>query len=293
MITQEQRELRKRYVGSSDAAAIMGLDPYRSAADVFLEKTVQADGFEGNENTDRGNLLEPVVLNWAEQQLHGVFLRDVMVVHPNGLLAANLDAYQPKVHIGGVNDEPFIVEAKTTVDCDDWGEPGSDEIPDRVLVQSHHQMIVAGPEYRVVYVPVLMPAYRAFEFRMYRVTRNEELSQRVEDAGSSFMERFVRSGTRPDDFKPSLEVLKRIRRLPNKTIELPDEVVDAWTFAKAVAKDTAENVKVAETALLAAMRDAEAGTFAKGTITYFETNRKGYSVEPCTYRTLRLKGAKQ
>jgi len=38
-LTTEQREIRRRYLGSSDIAAIFGMSPWKSAYDVWLEKT--------------------------------------------------------------------------------------------------------------------------------------------------------------------------------------------------------------------------------------------------------------
>ncbi len=38
-ITNRQRKLRQDHIGSSDMAAILGVDPWRTAYDVWLEKT--------------------------------------------------------------------------------------------------------------------------------------------------------------------------------------------------------------------------------------------------------------
>jgi putative phage-type endonuclease len=300
MITAEQRQLRKGYIGSSDAAAIMGLDEYRSPADVWLEKTGQADDFEGNANTERGNLLEPVLVNWAEAKLSAALIRDLMKVSDCGLLAANYDGIQPSVHNGGgdgpgpggVNDEPFIVEAKTSNNPDEWGADGTDEVPDRVLIQTHHAMYVAGPKYRVAYVPVLLPGYRSFDFRLYRVVRSDDLADTIASRGREFMRDYVQTGRRPDDFKPSLEVLKRMRRQPKKVVPVSDELVDALVVARAVKKRSIDDCEDAEAAMVAALGDAEGGTYSKGEITYLQTTRKGYAVEPVTFRTLRVKAQK-
>lgn len=293
MITQEQRQLRQQYIGSSDAAAVCGIDPHRSAADVWMEKTGQAEPFEGNEHTERGNLLEPVVLDWAEKEIGVGFSRDHMKVAECGLLAANFDGIHrdPLSLLSRLN--PFVVEAKTTVNAEEWGEAGTDQVPERVIVQVHHQLYVAGQEYRIGYVPVLMPGFKSFDFRMYRVERDDDLAEAIAAKGREFMEKYVRLGIRPDDFRPSIEVLKRVRRQPNKTVEVPDDLVDQLVVARAAKSLAEKDVKDAEAALLAALGDAEAGSYAKGTVTYMETKRRGYTVEDTTYRTLRVKPAKE
>lgn len=281
MITTEQRQLRRKYIGSSDAAAVLGVDPYKSAADVWIEKTGRANDFEGNEHTDRGTLLEPALLEWAGQQLGKHFVRDVMQVHPSQLLAANFD--------GISSTDKFIVEAKTSTNEEGWGVEGTDEIPDRVLVQVHHQFAVAGPEYRLAYVPVLIPTFKCFDFRMYRVDRNEQLAEMIERAGVEFMEKYVNADAAPSDYRPSLEVLKRVRREPNKIIDVPDALVDHWIAAKAAAREAVAEVEQAQSALLAAMLDAEQGNYSRGRLTYFEQSRKEHVVKASKCRVLRLK----
>lgn len=288
MITTEQREARKRYIGSSDAAAVLGLDPYRSASDVWLEKTGRVDDFEGNENTERGNLLEPVVLAWAKKKI-GEFTSDVMMIAPCRLLAANFDGLQPI--FGGVQ-EGFVVEAKTSNNAGEWGDEGTDQVPDRVIAQAHHQMFVAGPSMRLTYVPVLMPGFRSFDFKMYRVERNDILGNELADRCRDFMRKYVQTDTRPDDFRPGLEILKRMRRVPNKSVELPDVLVDNFILARAAKKQAEEECEAAQAALLAELGDAEHGSYSKGYVTYLQTTRKAYEVKETTFRTLRLKAGK-
>jgi putative phage-type endonuclease len=280
MITDQQRAFRKQYLGSSDAAAVLGLDPYRSAADIWLDKTGLDEGFAGNEATDRGNLLEPAVLAWFAQETGKELLR------PSTFVSDPL-CWNPDAMLSGTEG----VEAKTTTSTEDWGEPGSDEVPDRVVVQCHHAFAVL-PVLQVMWVPVLMPVFGRFEFRTYRVERNDELARTVEQRGVEFMQKFVRTRERPSDFKPSLEVLKRIRRQPNKTIELPDPLVDAFIVARAAKLQAEADAEATQRALLTALGDAECGTYSKGQLTYFETHRKGHVCEPCTFRQLRVKPAR-
>lgn len=259
MISELQRETRKQYAGSSDAAAICGIDPYRSAGDVYLEKTGQAEGFAGNTNTERGNLLEPVLLTWAEQKLGSPLSRDQMCVDASGLLCTNFDAL-----IGG----DASVEAKTATDAMEWGDEGTDQIPERHVVQAHHGF-ACRPSLRVCWVPVLLPGYRSLDFRMYRVDRNDELADAIAERCGHFMLHHVKLGIPPDDFKPSLEVLKRVRRKLNKVVPIADALVDRYIAAKAAAKQADDDAEEAQAAVIAALGDAEGGTFGDGrTLTY-------------------------
>lgn len=284
MITAEQKLCRVGRIGSSDAAAIMGLDPFRSAADVWLEKVGMVDGFEGNENTDRGNRLEPVLIQWAEDQLAEDFTSDRMFIHQSDALIANVDAISL--------DGTAIIEAKTTVIEEGWGEAGTDEVPDRVQVQVAHQFVCI-PSARIAWVPVLLPGFKKFDWRLYRVERNSELCGIVEREGLGFVARFISPRIKPDDYKPSLEVLKRVRREPNKIIPVADEIVAQYVAAKQVERDAKKEADKAQACLLDAIGDAEGALYSSGTVSYILTKRKGYTVEPCEYRQLRVKPAKQ
>ena len=63
MLTQQQRTDRMSGLGGSDIAAILGVSPYKTAVDVWLEKTGRAVNDNiGNENAVYwGNVLEDVV----------------------------------------------------------------------------------------------------------------------------------------------------------------------------------------------------------------------------------------
>ena len=49
---------------------------------------------------------------------------------------------------------------------------------------------------------------------------------------------------------------------------------------------------VSKANVIAAMSDAEAATWSGGRFTYFEHHRRGFTVEPTTYRQLVAKGRK-
>lgn len=284
-ITTEQRQLRRKYVCSSDAPAIMGIDPYKSAADVYLDKIGQDPGFEGNEATERGNYLEPALLDFAQAEIGKNFDRNMMEIHEGGFAAANFD---------GIDFlKEFIVEAKTSNNPDDFGEQMTDQVPERHIVQVHHAMYVAGSQCRKAWMPVLLPGYRSLDFRMYLVNRDDDLAEMIAAKGIQFIESFVRLNIEPPAFRPSLEVLKRIRRTPNKIISVPPGLVDRVTVLRAVASQADKDKKAAEAELLAAMADAEGAVTDRADISYLITKRAGYTVDPTEFRTLKIKPRKE
>ena len=280
-LTAEQVETRRRFIGSSDAAAICGLDPYKSAADVYTEKVLETDDITGNAAIDVGNLLEPILLEWAVAQLGSAYTPRVTSTHDNGILAANLD---------GWIDESQHIEAKTTGITEGWGDPDvPNDVPEKVLVQVHHQFACAGTY--IAWVPVLIGAF-GLHFRLYKVERNAELIDSVVDRCTAFWNDYVEPRTPPPDSLPSLEVAKRIRRVPNKIVtesEVPNlnQLVREFEEAKATAADTKKEHEARQAALLTAIGDAEELRCDAGVYTYFEQHRKECTSKESTFRVLR------
>lgn len=58
---EEWMALRSKYIGGSDAAAVVGLNPFSSPYALWAEKTGRVPGFEGNLATEVGTFLEEFV----------------------------------------------------------------------------------------------------------------------------------------------------------------------------------------------------------------------------------------
>ena len=62
------KSLRHGYIGGSDAASVVGLNPFKSAYALWAEKTDKAPLFGGNLATEVGSFLEEFVAQkFAEQ----------------------------------------------------------------------------------------------------------------------------------------------------------------------------------------------------------------------------------
>jgi predicted phage-related endonuclease len=289
MITNEQRQLRKKYLGSSDLPSVLGMDSWRTIGDVWLEKTgrVVVDEKESAVQ-DFGTTFEGAVLDHFEKK-RGVTLQRHLFF-TNGHFCSNLDGF-----IDG--SLPEIVEAKTSGLGEEWGPLGTDEIPERVLIQVHEQMYVVtkatGKECRVAWIPVLLPAFRHFEIRVYEIKRNDALMESAIAIGDQFWREHVLTDTPPQTFIPSLDVVKRVRREPNKTVTVADRLVMEWFEATAALSKAKKRVEDTQAAILAAMDDAEGARYGAGCLTYFEQSRSGYTVAPTKFRVLRkMKGSK-
>lgn len=76
---------RRKGIGASELAAILGLDPYRTPLDVWMEKTGRAAQFGGNEATFRGNALEDAVGAYMAREIGSDWkqIKGGQFVHPD------------------------------------------------------------------------------------------------------------------------------------------------------------------------------------------------------------------
>jgi putative phage-type endonuclease len=285
MITEQQRQNRKRYIGSSDIAAIIGLNPWRTAADVFLEKTDQLDDDKSNPSIDAGNKFEAVILESISDIIgKPIDIVDTMI-DASGLCCANLD--------GKVRDEFEVAEAKYSASDDGWGEQGTGDVPPRVAAQCQFQLAVGGEKYRRAHVGLMLAGFRKIEFRYYCIERDNAVAEGLLQAGINFMRNHVIPRVPPADFKPTEDVIRRLRRIPNTTVEIAADVIDKLAAARKAKSEAAKACDEVELAVKTMLGTAEAGVTPGGRmLTFFESPRKGYTVAAGVVRTLRIKEPK-
>ncbi len=259
MLTAQQRADRRRFIGSSDSPAILGVDTFRTAGDVYWSKKVVAEE-EEKPAFEVGNRLESVILDWCQDKIGKKIERDLFLTHHDlPYHCANLDGM---VIAGGP-----VVEAKYSSQYDEWGADGSDEIPDRVMIQVQHQMGVARVDRALV--PALIVTPRAAEFRLYSVGANADLAASVFESGNKFWTEHVLKNVPPPDAPiPPFDVLRRIRRAQGTVVELSDslfERIAEWEAARKLAGEAKKASEAATARLLAELGENEVGIFPDGT----------------------------
>src|SRR5206468_2944128 len=112
---------RKTGLGSSDAAAVCGVNPYSSAAGVFLEKTGRLPEVLETEPMRWGTKLEDVIAEaYAEQTGRAVVKAPANLRHEtHGFMIANIDRET-------ADSERKIVEIKNVSvrQAKHWGDSG-------------------------------------------------------------------------------------------------------------------------------------------------------------------------
>jgi len=180
---QEQFLLdRQKGIGGSDVAAIMGLSPWKTPLDVYLEKTMpvpENDDFEpitDKPQLARGKRCEKYILEEYADRTGQTLMPGRLVRHPqHPFLQGHVDAF--------VEGENVLVEAKSV-----GGSPNSwkDEIPPYYKTQIAHYAMVTNCER--VDVPVLFDRWQYACFTYYRDTAFEE---QVFQACLDFWDKYV------------------------------------------------------------------------------------------------------
>ena len=133
-LTDKQLRIRRKGITSTDMAAILGLSPWRSALDVWRDKRGQLPPLADNEHLRRGRYFEEPMRQWYRDATgcERVDLPGTVISKRNPLVIATPDG----VPVFG--PERRALECKVPVQLsDEWGAPGTDEVPEHYHVQGH------------------------------------------------------------------------------------------------------------------------------------------------------------
>ena len=167
---QEWLRERKNYIGGTDLASIVGLSPYKTALDVYLDKTSDDIREESSPAMKWGSLLEDVIAKeYAEVTGYNLEIEPNVLYHPKyKFLGSNIDRW--------ADNKKHVLECKTAgfTRGKEWGEVGTDQIPESYLVQvAFYASICDIPK---VDIAVLIGGQ---DFRIYTYERNRELEDKL------------------------------------------------------------------------------------------------------------------
>ena len=180
---------RQKGIGGSDVAAIMGVSPWKTPLDVYLEKTMPVppdDDFEpiaDKPELARGRRCEKYILEEYADRTFRTLAPGRLIRHPRyPFLQGHVDAF-----VKGY--EGIVVEAKSV-----GGSPGlwNDEIPLYYKTQVAHYALIANCER--VDVPVLFDRWQYACFSYYR---DPEFEDRILKTCLAFWNEHVLKETPP------------------------------------------------------------------------------------------------
>lgn len=164
--TQEWHEARRRCLTATDAAAVLGLHPYKSPAQVYMDKLGLGQEVSENDAMKTGTHLEPSIALWFGNK-HGV-----KPIQANFVL-------HPEEEIFGASPD-FLIGDTELLECKWCGQnaargfgDGPDDVPAHYLIQVQWQLFVTGR--KIGHLCVLGP----WGFRDYKIIGDSELHRRM------------------------------------------------------------------------------------------------------------------
>lgn len=181
---EEWKALRHKYIGGSDAAAVVGLNAWVSPYALWAEKTGRLPGFEGNLATEVGTYLEEFVAQkFAQETGKKVRKCNLSIFNDQYPWAiANIDRE--------IVGEDAGLEIKTTTELNLSKFKGG-EYPAHYYVQCMHYLAVTGK--KRWYLAVLIGNR---EFKWFTIERDEEEIKALMDAERIF-KMYVDNNTPP------------------------------------------------------------------------------------------------
>ena len=221
-LTRRQIATRKRGVGGSEMFAALGKDSRCSRLELYMRKVgeLPEPDFSDDERVHFGNVLEPVLRQEFSRRIgQKVLTPRRTLVHESAPIVASPDGWIPALNEG--------VELKTAdkFEAEEFGEPDTDQVPLRYVVQCMTYMSVtkAGKWYLAVLIG-------GNDFRIYEIPRDEQLIDAIE-AGAREFWTHVEERRPPDPATPE-DVKLRWPRDIGSSIVVTDDIAAACAELK-------------------------------------------------------------
>lgn len=269
-------------LGGSDIGAILGLNPWRTPYQVWAEKTGAAEPFTGNLQTRFGSYAEEFVAReYCEQTGRQVQRFNPMLRHPTAPLIGHVDRLVVPEGAKRASHKREIrtdlgLEAKTasafaTGRGTEWGESGTDQIPESYLVQiATYQALTGCPRWDLAVL------FGNTEFRVYHLTRDLELEGYLIEESSRWWRDHVIAGVPPD---PSSETEARQRwpgHQPGKVLNVDQDAMLLIKDLASVKRRLAEMGKEEQglkDKLLPLLQDADTVEYAGQSLLTYRANK--------------------
>ncbi len=220
---------RKTGIGGSDIAAIIGLSPWRTPRDIYLDKKGLSEPEPETDAMYWGTTLEDIVAReYSKRTGRKIERCNVLFQHPeHPFLIGNLDRVvydnpSKKPVVNGRLITRRILECKTASQyaAGDWGEAGTDQIPEYYKAQVQWYMGITGAE--VCDVAVLIGNR---DFRIYTVYRDDAVIAYLFGAGVAFWREYIEKDIMPPAV--TLEDIENIHHGQQKERRFASEEITA------------------------------------------------------------------
>lgn len=237
-------------IGGSDVAAILGFSPWATPFDVWMD-IQNGRSSAGNAATDRGNRLEPALLDWYSDTHHPITARQVEVEGPESWMGGHLDAMADARIVEAKTDARNIWAPNGTV-VERWPESSDTPVPAYYASQGYWYLeITQAPALDFVVLTGRL------EFRVITLLPDQAIQGRIRERIEAWHRRHVVEGIQPElDWSDSARQHSTVP-LAGKTLREPalEEIALATEYARlgATIKRLEQSRKALGTSLIAAL----------------------------------------
>ena len=265
---QDFTEERRHFIGGSDIGAILGLNPYKSPVDVWMEKTGKASSQSTNLAMRFGTFAEEFVASeyalttgYIVKEPQNTFIHPELTYCKAHLDRLVFDALPQNQAMVPSLIPKRILECKTASPFrqEQWGDSGSNQVPFSYLCQCVWYMAIA--ELPITDLAVL---FGNSDFRIYTIERELELETTVLEKANIFWNEHVLKDIPPDS--RSEEDCKKLfeRSSPEKAIEADEALLQmAKEYQALLTQEQAieSGIDQIKQAFMNVMKDAESIRF--------------------------------
>ena len=260
--------LRAKSLGGSDVGAVLGLSKYRSAVDVWMEKTGKNVAVRDSLPLRFGQFAESFVASeYALSTGLSLASHDAAVIHPEyQYMHGHIDRFAlngdlPLIDADGKITACRILECKTANPFaqSEWGEAGSDQVPLSYLVQCVWYMMLTNIDRTDLAV-----LFGNADFRIYEITRDLELEQMVLERAITFWEDYVLKDIPPPASSESDYKTLFGKSTLSKSIEAPAQTYELIKKLKSLNEQVEQyeaEISQIKLSIMGQMQDAEILTF--------------------------------
>lgn len=263
--------LRKNFIGGSDAASVLGLNPYSSPYALWAEKLNLTPGFEGNLSTRTGTYLEDFVAKLFEEETgKKVRRKNRMLVNDKYPFAcADVDRL--------VNGEKALLEIKTTTSLPNMRKFRNGEYPDTWYCQVMHYLAIT--ELPRAYLAVLV---QNREFLVFTIERDEDEIAALMQTERDFWFRNVIAKRPPeiDGSDATADTVKQIfgESVPGSSMSLAgyESMLARRATLKASMKELEDEIRLIDTTITAQMGACESASCGTWKISWKPQSRTSF-----------------
>ncbi len=252
---------RTKFLGGSDIAAILGISPWKTAVDLWMDKIQpRRAGPEANlQAKRRGHRLEPYIVDMIREE-HGLEI----VARNERYIDATVPYFAAEID-AETADENLEIKTVHPFKSKEWGELDTDQLPLHYVAQAQWGLGIRGRERCRVFALI------GDDLRSYMVERDDVTIEAMREQASLFWTKYVLGKVRPPlDFADS-KTLESLRRLypgtDGSTIEA-NAMHEHWRAVLETAQEMAKKydavVDGAKAHLLAEMGAAALLSFRDG-----------------------------